>query len=76
LVRHFSKSQIADRYSPQKIPHAYPILNPRTAFLPFLLDDSFWYPIAIEALSSSVDISIWAGKNVAGLVLAELMARS
>lgn len=59
-----------------EIKTAYPNLSPRSAFPPMVLDDRFWSPLSIEAIGSSVELSAWAGKNVASLVVTELAKRS
>jgi hypothetical protein len=55
---------------------AQPVILPANNFPPFKLDDRFWYPNAIEAVLSSVEISAWAGENVARLAALDLRTRS
>ena len=54
------------------IPHAYPHLHIRTELPSVKLSNSLWSTGGIEALGSSIELSTWMGKNVAGLVIEKL----
>lgn len=89
LYRVLSEGRLEDRHlvvllngeSPSwvgrhEIKTAYPKLYTRLDFPPIVFDDGFWSPLSIETVGTSVELSAWAGKNVASLVVAELAKRA
>ncbi|MCJ1470055.1 hypothetical protein MMC07_008700 [Pseudocyphellaria aurata] len=54
------------------IPHAYPLLFARTSFPPMRLSASFWHTSAMETFTSSIDGALFAGENVAALLMRQL----
>ncbi|KAI9808184.1 MAG: hypothetical protein M1825_004641 [Sarcosagium campestre] len=55
-----------------QIESAYPLLYPRDPYGPMALSDSLWHTAAIEGLASSIDFSMFAGENVAALLMDQL----
>jgi prenylcysteine oxidase/farnesylcysteine lyase len=55
-----------------QVRHAYPLLYPRTLFPPMALSDSLWHAGALEAVASSLDMSLFAGANVGALAFAQI----